>query len=305
VRVAFDFNLTPQELDFSKVPAAQQRNFPNPEPVVPGNFASASYGWRNSRNGEWSAARMRFYAAEVNTGRPLGKQLRYYKSRNLSTTGKDTLDFCHVITIAGTQFVIDPSLRNRRTSSVTITGTAPTSANPPSAYPTGDFQPGDKVILRTTGGAFGFPFDNAKAFIDVAQYDPGAEGKSYTDEQLEQIQVAPNPYYVSHEGMSTPFEGKIYFTRLPRQCKISIYTTNGELVRVIEHKELNADGSALQSVKRSEIAADVWDLLTRSTQSKRRAASQMFVAKIEAGGASVIRKFSVVNGTARFVGEGE
>jgi hypothetical protein len=105
--------------------------------------------------------------------------------------------------------------------------------------------------------------------------------------------------------LDTPFEGKIYFTRLPRQCKISIYTTNGELVRVIEHNELNADGSALQSVKRSEIAADVWDLLTRSTQSKRRAASQMFVAKIEAGGASVIRKFSVVNGTARFVGEGE
>jgi hypothetical protein len=31
----------------------------------------------------------------------------------------------------------------------------------------------------------------------------------------------------------------------------------------------------------------------------------MFVAKIEAGGASVIRKFSVVTGTARFVGEGE
>jgi hypothetical protein len=305
VRVAYDFNLTPQELDFTKIPAAQQRNFPNPEPVVPGNFASASYGWRNSRNGEWSAARLRFYAAEVNTGRPVGKQLRYYKSRNLSTTGKDTLDFCHVVTIAGTQFVIDPSLRNRRTSSVTITGTAPTSANPPAAYPTGDFQPGDKVILRTTGGAFGFPFDNAKAFIDVAQYDPGAVGGSYTNEQLEQIQVAPNPYYVSHEGMSTPFEGKIYFTRLPRQCKISIYTTNGELVRVIEHNEVNNDGSDVQSLNRAQIAADVWDLLTRSSQSKRRAASQMFVAKIEAGGASVIRKFSVVTGTARFVGEGE
>ncbi|MFN9951528.1 MAG: hypothetical protein ACK55I_00375, partial [bacterium] len=102
--------------------------------------------------------------------------------------------------------------------------------------------------------------------------------------------------------MSTPIEGKIYLTRLPRQCKISIYTTNGELVRVIEHNEVNNDGSDVQSLNRAQIATDVWDLLTRSSQSKRRAASQMFVAKIEAGGASVIRKITVVTGTARFVG---
>lgn len=305
VEVKYDFPLTPQELNYNAIPTPKQRDFPNVALVVPGNFASASYGWRNSRNGDWGAG-LRFYAAEANTARPLGKQLRYYKSRNLSTTGADTLDFCHVISIGGSQFVIDPSWRNRRNASFGITDTKPTAKNPPAAYPNGEFQPGDKVLLATAGGAFGFPFDNTKAFIQVAQYDPGVvSGGSYTNEQLEQIQVAPNPYYISHEGMSTPFEGKIYFTRLPRQCKISIYTVSGELLRVIEHNETNADGTENQTLNKAQVATDVWDLLTRSSQSKRRAASQMFVAKIEAGGASVIRKFSVVTGPARFVGEGE
>jgi hypothetical protein len=301
VKVQYDFNLRPQQLNFAQIDPAEQRNFPNAELVTPGNFASASYGWRNSRNGEWSAARLRFYAAEVNSGRPVGKQLRYYKSRNLSTTGRDTLDFCHVVTIAGSQFVIDPSLRNRRASAITITGTAPTSQNPPTSFPNGDFQPGDKIILTTRGGAFGFPFDSTKLFLDVAQYDPGVTGNAYSESQLEQIQVAPNPYYISHEGVSSPFNQKVYFTRLPRECKISIYTTSGDLVQVIDHKEQTSNGS----IDRSDIGADVWDLITRSAQSKRRAASQMFIAKIEAGGESIIRKFSVVTGPARFTGEGE
>jgi hypothetical protein len=128
---------------------------------------------------------------------------------------------------------------------------------------------------------------------------------------MEQVQVVPNPYYVSHEGMSSPFQGKIYFTRLPRVCTINIYTVNGELVRTIEHNELDPilSGNTVErreSSERAQIGADVWDLLTRSQQSKRRAASQMFIAKIETpGGASVIRKFAVVVGPARFVGEGE
>lgn len=314
VVVSYPFNLQPRALDYTKVPAAEQRNFPNYELVPPGSFASASYGWRNSRNGEWSPARLRFYAAEVNTGRPLGQQLRYYKSRTVSTTGKDTLDFVNVIALGGTQFVLDASLRGRRTSSNVVAANAPTSANPPTAYPSEDFKPGDKVIVSTFGGAFGFPFDNATAKIKVnnyEKYDPATKAESYTSEDLEQVQVAPNPYYVSNEGMSSPFQGKIFFTRLPRVCTISIYTVNGELVRTIEHNEFNppSNGATVErqdASERAQLGADVWDLLTRSQLSKRRGASQMFVAKIETpGGASVIRKFAVVVGPARFVGEGE
>jgi hypothetical protein len=314
VAVTYDFNLKPQELNFATVPAADQRNFPNVELILPGNFGTASYGWRNSRNGEWSPARLRFYAAETNSGRPLGRQLRYYKSRNLSTTGRDTLDFVNVISIGGAQFVLDASLRGRRTSSNTVAANAPTSSNPPTVYPSEDFKPGDKVIVSTFGGAFGFPFDNATATIKVNNYDkfdPTSKNESYTSDDLEQVQVVPNPYYVSHEGMSSPFQGKIFFTRLPRVCTINIYTVNGELVRTIEHNEFNPPTNAVsvekaEAAERAQLGADVWDLLTRSQLSKRRAASQMFVAKIETpSGASVIRKFAVVVGPARFVGEGE
>jgi hypothetical protein len=314
VVVSYPFNLTPQSIDYAKVPPAEQRNYPNVELVTPGSFAAASFGWRNSRNGEWSPARLRFYAAQTNSGRPLGEQLRYYKSRNTSTTGRDTLDFVNVISVGGTQFVLDASLRGRRTSSNVVSSNAPTTGNPPTAFPSEDFKVGDKVIVSTFGGAFGFPFDNATAKIRVKQYDnfdAATKTESYTDENMEQVQVVPNPYYVSHEGMSSPFQGKIYFTRLPRVCTINIYTVNGELVRTIEHNELDPilSGNTVErreSSERAQIGADVWDLLTRSQQSKRRAASQMFIAKIETpGGASVIRKFAVVVGPARFVGEGE
>ena len=314
VKVSYDFNLQPQRLDFARVPASEQRNFPNIELVLPGNYGAASYGWRNSRNGEWSPARLRFYAAEVNSGRPLGQQLRYYKSRTVSTTGKDTLDFVNVITIGGAQFVLDASLRGRRTSSNAVVPNAPTTSNPPTAYPSEDFKPGDKVIVSTFGGAFGFPFDFATAKIKVVNYDKfnaQTNEESYTSEDLEQIQVVPNPFYVTNEGMSSPFQAKIFFTRLPRVCTINIYTVNGDLVRTIQHNEFDppqGQGTVekTEAAQRAQLGADVWDLLTRSQLSKRRAASQMFIAKIETpSGASVIRKFAVVVGPARFVGEGE
>lgn len=297
--VGYDFDLKPQVLDYAPLTQVQQRSFPNPESVLMGNFASAAFGWRNSRNGEWSPARLRFYAAESNSGRPVGQQLRYYKSRNVSTTGKDTLDFLNIFTIGGCQFVVDYSLRGRRTSSLAAVENAPTTSNPPTEFPTEDFKAGDKVRFMTFGGAFGFPFDSTKAYIKVAPYDEYAattSSQSYTDEQLEQVQVVPNPYYVTHEGVSTPFEGKIYFTRLPRVCTITIYNTNGEIITTIEHNELNG-------VTPDKAGADVWTLISKNNQ---RVASQMLVAKIETPeGASVYRKFAVVVGPARVVGDGE
>lgn len=297
--VGYDFDLKPQLLDYAPLTQIQQRSFPNPESILIGNFGSAAFGWRNSRNGEWSPARLRFYAAESNSGRPVGQQLRYYKSRNVSTTGKDTLDFLNIFTIGGSQFVVDYSLRGRRTSSLAAVENAPTTSNPPTEFPTEDFKAGDKVRFMTFGGAFGFPFDSTKAYIRVAPYDEYAattSSQSYTDEQLNQVQVVPNPYYVTHEGVSTPFQGQIYFTRLPRVCTITIYNTNGEIITTIEHNELNG-------VTPDKAGADVWTLISKNNQ---RVASQMLVAKIETPeGASVYRKFSVVVGPARVVGDGE
>ncbi len=297
--VGYDFNLTPQVIDYSKIPAAQILQFPNPEAVRIGNFTGASFGWRNTRASDFRPSTLARLAAESNDGRPVGGQNRYHLSRRLSTGGGDTLDFTHVIALGGGQFVLDFAQLGRIRSNRSVTDLAPTPTNPVTQWATEDFKPGDKVRLLTFGGAFGFPFDSSKAYIRVAQYDPytaQSNSQSYTDEQLEQVQVVPNPYYVTHEGVSSSFQGQLYFTRLPRVCKISIYTSNGELVKVIDHNELNG-------VSPDKAGADVWNLLSKNNQ---RVVSQMLVAKIETPeGASVIRKFSIVVGPARVVGDGQ
>ena len=297
--VGYDFNLTPQVLDYAKIPAAQVLQFPNPEAVLLGHFTGATFGWRNSRGSDFRPSTLARLAAQSNDGKPVGEQNRYYLSRRLSTGGGDTLDFTHVIALGGTQFVLDFAQLGRIRSNRTITDAAPTPSSPVTQWATEDVKPGDKIRLLTFGGAFGFPFDSAKAYIRVAQYDPytaQSNAQSYSDEQLEQVQVVPNPYYVTHEGVTTPFQGQLYFTRLPRVCKISIFTSNGELVKVIDHNETNG-------VSPDRAGADVWNLLSKNNQ---RVASQMLVAKIETPeGASVIRKFTIIVGPARVVGDGQ
>jgi hypothetical protein len=67
-------------------------------------------------------------------------------------------------------------------------------------------------------------------------------------------------------------------------------------VKVIDHNELTG-------VTPDKAGADVWNLLSKNNQ---RVASQMLVAKIETPeGASVIRKFTIVVGPARVVGDGQ
>ena len=305
VPVGYDLAYLPQLTNYDALPPSRRREFPAPTEILVGSYGSASFGWRNARiDSIWSQSlvsksSLAPYAAELNTGRPLGQQLRYYKSRNLSTTGKDTLDFINIVTLAGVQFSIDFAGKGRRNTSINAVPNPPTLAVHPDVFPTEDFKAGDKVRFTTLGGAFGFPFDSAKAYIRVAPYDPylaSSQSQSYTDENLEQVQVVPNPYYVTHEGMSTPFQGLIYFTRLPRVCTISIYTVNGALVQTIQHNELTSPAP-------DKVAADVWNLFSSNRQ---RVASQMLVAKIETPeGASVIRKFSVVVGPARIIGVGE
>ena len=79
-------------------------------------------------------------------------------------------------------------------------------------------------------------------------------------------------------------------------CTSTIYNTSGEIITTIEHNELNG-------VTPDKAGADVWTLISKNNQ---RVASQMLVAKIETPeGASVYRKFAVVVGPARVVGDGE
>lgn len=292
VEYPFDFKETTVPFDRT----LNNTSYPQSQRVPLDGFAVAAYGWRNSRTYDtYTLGTSRPLAANANSPEliPVGFG-KYFLSRALSTDGRDTLDFLHTFSIAGTQWTIDFAGRGRRNASIAgkaVEGTAPVALAP---FPIQDFKAGDKIRVKTLGGAIGFPFDNTKVFIKVNSYDPGATAGDYTDEQLEQIQVVPNPYYVTHEGIRSSFESKLYFTHLPRKCTISIYTTAGNLVRIIEHDEAT-------SVTPDKLGADVWDLLTLNNQ---RIVSQTLVAKIETpSGASTIKKFTIVVGNARLTGD--
>jgi hypothetical protein len=101
------------------------------------------------------------------------------------------------------------------------------------------FRTGDNVTFKVSGKKF----NQEKARVD-----------------MEKIAVVPNPYVaaVSWEPRS-PFrtgrgERRIYFTNLPPQCTIRIYTISGFLVDTIEHETSIEDGS------------EPWNLLSRDGQ---------------------------------------
>jgi hypothetical protein len=110
---------------------------------------------------------------------------------------------------------------------------------------------------------------------------------------MDQIKVIPNPYYVSHEGQKSPYDEKIYFTKLPKKCTIDIYTVNGELVRSLNHDET--------SPETTREAVEIWNLMTSNNQ---RAQSQTLVAVIKTpDGAQSVKNFSIIVGSYRLVTE--
>jgi hypothetical protein len=250
----------------------------------------SAYGWVNGR-GQNSAIRMREQQANPswNTGSTslntfVGTQGRYYLSA-ISEDGKDTVDFTHVLIIGGCQFALDYANKGRRF------GTAEWDYIPTNEYQFGeDFKPGDKIILKVRGGAFGLPLPGAKVRFKISDFKP--ENENYTDEMLDKFKVVPNPYYISHQGQKTPYDAKIYFTKLPPRCTIDIYTLAGDLVRTIEHDETSSDGPDKHSV-------EIWDLLSKNGL---RVASQTFVAVLKTpNGATATQKFSVVVGGFRLI----
>ena len=71
----------------------------------------------------------------------------------------------------------------------------------------------------------------------ATQYD-----KTVASSKLDSIYVVPNPYVVTNVleqlDLQSPMDRgprKIYFTNLPKECTITIYTVNGELVETIKH----------------------------------------------------------------------
>lgn len=222
-------------------------------------------------------------SAYTYSGLPQG---RYYLS------GKDgsgnRVDFVNVVNIAGAQFVFDnANLQRRWSGSFEETNLLSTGVRADSKvqYDALDFKVGDKVRMTTNGGASGLPLPGAKLKVVLREATPGG----LTDDQMEGIKVVPNPYYITHQNEQTPYQSKLYFTKVPAGSTINIYTVSGNLVKTIKHDPIGA------ATDEGRVAVNVWDMIMKNGL---RVQSQTLVAQIIApNGAETIEKFSIVVGT--------
>ncbi len=224
-----------------------------------------------------------------NTVAPIvGTQGRYYLS---AASGGNTVDFVNVLTVNGVQFAFDFANKARFWGQSDNMWSDDAFTVPEDEYDySEDFEPGDQVLLKTKGGVLGLPMPGAKIRCRVTESEPAMS--EYTDNLLDQIQVVPNPYYISHIGEQSPYDTQLYFTKLPKKCTIDIYTIMGDLIKTIEHDEIN-------SYDENKVAVEVWDLLSKNRQ---RVESQTMVAVITTpNGAQTVKKFSVVVGGFRLI----
>ncbi|MBM2816984.1 MAG: hypothetical protein HW421_3746 [Ignavibacteria bacterium] len=261
-----------------------------------------SHGFVNGRTGN-NALRITRQFARPSTGPlsvfglpNLGNQNRYYIS-SINTATNDTLDFVNVINIGGINFAFDYANKARSNGTSSQWGQpykGGSYAVDPATYVFGDdFAVGDKVKLRSTGGALGMPLPGAKVRAVVSKSIPDNQNE-YTDSEMDKILVVPNPYLISHQGQKSPYDSKLYFTQLPKQCSIEIYTIAGDLVKKIEHNEFT-------SSEPDRVSVEIWDLLNTNRQ---KIQSQTLIAYIKTpGGAETIKQFSVIVGGFRIIQE--
>lgn len=265
-----------------------------------GKYNLHSYGFLNSRRLQVFNFTNR-YVIDVNSpykdietsysGLP---QNRYYLT---TINGSDTIDFVNVINIGGLSYAFNyANAYNLNRTEITLKGVSRENQprlNNVKGYVYGpDFTAGDKVTLKSQGGVAGLPLPGAKVKVRVK--DDKVETANYTDDDMDDILVVPNPYYISHQGERSPYDSKLYFTKLPPRCTISIYTVAGDLVKVIEHDEFTAP-----EPERAYI--EVWNLLTDNNQ---RAQSQALVAHIKTpDGAETIKPFSIIVGGFRIISD--
>jgi hypothetical protein len=218
------------------------------------------------------------------------KQNRYYKSTKI---GGKWLDFTHELQVNGCSFSLDyaNSYRFGKRPVQGLDGvTKPTEYKDyyknedrsPDNEPKGrDFKAGDVIYLATTGGASGFPLPGANVRFVV---NVDEDTKNYSEDELDDIKIVPNPYYISHQGQASPYDAKIYFTKLPAKCTISIFTSSGQLVRELENNQSTMNNTGVVE----------WDL---QNQNGVRAQSQPLIAVIETpDGTTTIQNFAIVVG---------
>lgn len=263
-----------------------------------GKYNIAAYGWVDGRKKITAFNVPNMVARSTTDQNIVGKDLSYTGLQGryyLSTKTKEglDLDFTHIINLGGTQFALDFANKGRTNSAAVLwplKRNADNSADLVVDGSTKDFKAGDKIVLNTYGGVAGLPLAGAKVKFVVNGGEP--KNGNYTSEMLDKVAIVPNPYYISHEGQRSPYEAKLYFTKLPRECTIEIYTVAGDLIQTLNHK---SDDSGLND----NVGFDVWDLLTKNGL---RVQSQTLIGVIRTpNGESTVQPFSVVVGPFRIV----
>jgi flagellar hook assembly protein FlgD len=63
--------------------------------------------------------------------------------------------------------------------------------------------------------------------------------QTQAENALDLIRVVPNPYYAFSSYEENQLDNRVKITNLPERCTVSIYTTNGTLVRRFKKDESN------------------------------------------------------------------
>lgn len=113
-------------------------------------------------------------------------------------------------------------------------------------------QPGDIIRINIAK-----PLETTDQYLINTQPHQ-VEVEKAKNEFMEKVMVVPNPYVVSSSYEVPPpsvfsvgrGERRIFFMNIPPKCTIRIYTTNGELIRTLEHEDTFLNGT------------EPWDLLT-------------------------------------------
>ncbi|MCB0711701.1 MAG: hypothetical protein KDD67_05155 [Ignavibacteriae bacterium] len=259
-----------------------------------GEFAMLAYDW-TSISGATPAQRRDLLSYRTNTARtpsvsPIGTPNRYYVGEytaNISDGTTTDVRFVHNLIVNGASIVVDFSGMGSTNSGLQIRDRTRRDQLVPDNPPSTDFESGDQFVVHFTGGAVGLPEPGAKVLVAIPDPTPGPG--EFTDDLLDAVRVVPNPYLIDHLGQNTTGDKKIYFTRLPEQCTIEIYTAAGDLVQTIEHDaSQNVDG---------RVAVNAWDLVSKGN---RQVQTQLLVARIVTpDGAETVKKFSIVVGGFR------
>jgi hypothetical protein len=91
---------------------------------------------------------------------------------------------------------------------------------------------------------------------NFVQVYPGVQPR----DNLDQVQVVPNPYIVRSNFKESEFLRRIRFTNLPKKCKIKIFTLSGEMVAELDH-ESETTGNEwwdMRTVNNQEIAPGLY-----------------------------------------------